>query len=138
MRSEYKGLIVDDNLTLNALFIQVEHTGFATVVHSAVLKYFDFYNLKYTDIPLAEIEFRNPLFLRMFCLGFSGKKIDWTMLSISDVYQRYLNEINRVIAEKLNYSKYDNVVELVLDKIVECKHQPIMFVSLSCVVITFR
>jgi len=122
IRTEYIEFLFADNRSLDNELVKVNHQGFSTLEYDAIKKYFEFYNIQFTDIPLAEQEFRNPLFLRLLCEGFRNKRIDLSKISFTDVYRNYLLSINLRISEICEYSRHINMVEKVINEMVLYKH----------------
>lgn len=52
----------------------VEHFGFAEMEWEAISTFFKHYKMKLPEIPIIDPEFRNPLFLMIFCEAYAGKK----------------------------------------------------------------
>ncbi len=122
IRSEYVEPLFADNRSLYNEFVKVNHQGFSTMEYDAIRKYFEFYNIQFADIPFAEQEFRNPLFLRLLCEGYKNKRIDLSSISFTDVYKNYLLSINLRISEICEYSRHVNIVEKVINEMVLYKH----------------
>lgn len=123
IRSEYTDLLIDDNKYLKENLIMLYHKGFNNVEYEAIKKYFDFYKIKYSELPFLNEEFRRPLFLRLFCESYKNNSIDLNMITIMDIYKNYLETINLRISEKLNYSRYNNIVKRVIRDIVIFKYE---------------
>lgn len=51
----------------------VEHFGFSEMEWDAVSTFFKHYKMKMPEIPIINPEFRNPLFLMVFCEAYAGK-----------------------------------------------------------------
>lgn len=122
IRSEYVEPLFADNGNLYNEFVKVSHQGFSTIEYDAIRKYFEYYNIQFSDIPFAEQEFRNPLFLRLLCEGYKNKRIDLSNISFTDVYKNYLLSINLRISEICEYSRRNNIVEKVINEIALYKH----------------
>jgi len=122
IRTEYVESLFADNSSLDNELVKVNHQGFSTLEYDAIRKYFEFYNIQFTDIPFAEQEFRNPLFLRLLCEGFKNRKIDLSNISFTDVYRNYLQSINLRISEICEYSRHINIVEKVINEMVLYKY----------------
>lgn len=122
IRTEYVESLFADNRVLENEFVKIKHQGFSTLEYNAIKKYFEFYNIQFTDIPFAEQEFRNPLFLRLLCESFKNKTVDLSSISISDVYRNYLSSLNLRISEICEYSRRINIVETVINQMVLYKH----------------
>lgn len=122
IRTDYIQSLLGDNDLLKESIVRVKHKGFFTIEYDAVKKYFDFYNIKYTDYSFSYQEFRNPLFLRLFCEGNKNKTIDVNSINFIDIYKNYLNTINFRISEACNYSQHINIVKKVIKEIVSYKY----------------
>ncbi len=122
IRTEYMETLFASNSKLKNEFVKIKHQGFSTLEYDAIKKYFEFYNIQFTDIPFAEQEFRNPLFLRLLCEGFKNKTINLSGISITDVYKNYLSSINLRISETCEYSRHINAVEKVINEMVLYKY----------------
>ena len=121
VREEYMDNIFSDNQQLYDIFVKVKHQGFSTIEYKAIKKYFEYYNVQFNDIPFAEQEFRNPLFLRLLCEGFRDDYINLSEISIMDVYKKYLDAINKKVSEACGYSRHFNIVEKVINEMVKFK-----------------
>lgn len=91
IRSEYTDFIFEDTIDLKDELVCVTHTGFSTVEYEATKKYFDFYGITYSEVPLANHEFQNPLFLRLFCEGYRDQSIQFNNIRYSDIYKKYID-----------------------------------------------
>jgi len=114
---------MDNNSKLTEILISVEHKGFSTIEYKAIKKYFDFYGIHYSDIPMPNQEFRNPLFLRLTCEAFKGNEIKLDTISFTDIYKNYLKTLNLRIAEACRYSRHINLVTEVLNGMVKYKYE---------------
>lgn len=122
IRTEYVKSLFAENQQLKEEFVKVRHKGFSTIEYKAIKKYFEYYNVQFNDVPFAEQEFRNPLFLRLLCEGFSDKYVNLSEVSITDVYRRYLVIINQKISEVCGYSRHINVIEKAINELVKYKY----------------
>lgn len=123
IRSQYKEILLDNNENLIANIVMTKHTGFATVEYEAIKKYFDYYKIVYSKVPFSNQEFRNPLFLRVFCEGHKNETIDLDKIDLTNAYQKYILKINKRISEKCKYSNLLNIVQQVIIKMVEIKYK---------------
>lgn len=122
IRSEYIDFMFEDNKNLKDEIVCLTHTGFGAVEYEATKKYFDFYGISYSEVPLANHEFQNPLFLRLFCEGYRGQNVQFNDIKYSDVYKNYIDTINRKISSFCGFNHRYPVVYEVLNKIVEYKY----------------
>ena len=67
VRTQYEDSLFDGQDTLRAQMQRIEHFGFTTVEHDAMHQYFSFYGITIDPVVFPISEFRNPLFLRLFC-----------------------------------------------------------------------
>ena len=68
VRNGYEKLIPNSNK-----YSVVEHFGFSEMEWDAVSTFFKHYKMKMPEIPIINPEFRNPLFLMVFCEAYAGK-----------------------------------------------------------------
>lgn len=123
IRTEYIDSLFFEQSKLKNNFVVLKHTGFSNLEYKAVKKYFEYYKITCLDIPLSDQEFKNPLFVRMFCSSFSGQTVNLNEISFTDIYKNYLSRINDEIAGICNYSQHINVVEKLLNAFAEYKYQ---------------
>lgn len=123
IRSEYIPSLMDNNSKLDESLVFVEHKGFSNTEYKAMRKYFDVYGIHYSDIPMPNQEFRNPLFLRLMCETFRGNEIDLDTISFTDIYKNYLKIINLRISESCTYSRHINAVTEILNEMVKYKYE---------------
>lgn len=121
VRSHYTDVLYRDT-NLKNMSIEVKHTGFALNGEAATKKYFEYYKINYNDVPLSIEDFQNPLFLKLFCETYKNQSIENRNITLSSVYENYLKEINKRIAEKCNYDDCINVVEEALKLIAQLRH----------------
>ncbi|SEP47308.1 hypothetical protein [Propionispora vibrioides] len=122
IRSEYIDFVFEDNRNLRDELVCVTHNGFGMVEYEATKKYFDFYGITYSEVPLANHEFQNPLFLRLFCEGYRKQIVQFNNIKYSDVYKNYIDTINIKISNICGFNRRYPVVYEVLNKIVEYKY----------------
>jgi hypothetical protein len=66
----------------------LDHRGFETEVFNAVTAYFNGYGIQSSQFPPVLDEFKNPLFLKLFCEAFAGEQIPRGTLSFGDVIEK--------------------------------------------------
>ncbi|UCB57639.1 MAG: ATP-binding protein [Candidatus Omnitrophota bacterium] len=71
--------------TLRRKFVQEQHRGFEFREWEAVNKFFNEFSIPLPEIPLLLPEFREPLFLLLFCAAFGKKNKDLSMKSKSQL-----------------------------------------------------
>lgn len=100
VRTSYEEVIVPDGLVPGRL-VRVVHEGFAEHEHEATKVYFDYYGIERPSIPLLLPEFRNPLFLKLFCQGLQAghyTRIPEGLRGISNIFAFFLDNLNRKLA----------------------------------------
>lgn len=86
----------------------VEHFGFSEMEWDATSTFFKHYKMKMPEIPIINPEFRNPLFLMIFCEAYKGET-DKTFKGkgATHVFEQYVIEQSKKIVKELNI-KLDN------------------------------
>lgn len=84
----------------------IMHLGFSEGAQEwdAMIKYFQHYNLKdAAETPVLFNEFRNPLFLKIYCESYSGAKIEKRPRGniMTNVFEQYVANKTRLIANDL-------------------------------------
>lgn len=122
IRSEYKDNILtnlNSDIAKNYLNV-VMHKGFETNIYQAIQSFFDYYQLAFPTEPLMVDEFKNPLFLKIYCeyrKSTSGSIYD--NIDIDKIFKKYFDVINEKVSEKFEYRKSLKYVEKYLLKIAE-------------------
>lgn len=122
IRSEYKDNILTNltsDIAKNYLNV-VKHKGFETNIYQAIQSFFDYYQLAFPTEPLMLNEFKNPLFLKIFCeyRKSTSSSID-DDIDIDKIFKKYIDVFNEKISEKFEYRKSLKYVEKYLLKIAE-------------------
>ena len=86
VRTQYEDSLFDGQDTLRAQMQRIEHFGFTTVEHDAMHQYFSFYGITIDPVVFPISEFRNPLFLRLFCTANRNTHISLGDISLPFVY----------------------------------------------------
>jgi hypothetical protein len=100
IRSSYEGAIIPEGLVPQRL-IRAVHEGFTEYEYEATKIYFDYYHIERPSIPLLLPEFRNPLFLKLFCKGLQAgnyTRIPEGLQGITAVFTFFLDNLNRKLA----------------------------------------
>ncbi|WP_419837641.1 AVAST type 2 anti-phage system protein Avs2 [Candidatus Poriferisodalis sp.] len=120
VRTTYAHHVLPDDVRADAA--EVAHAGFAGVAYDAARNFFDYYGIEFPSVPLIRPEFNNPLFLKTLCAGLKNsgeRRIPLGSEGISRVFDRYLRELNRQIAERLDVDPTDRVVDRALKILAE-------------------
>ena len=91
VRTQYEDSLFDGQDTLRAQMQRIEHFGFTTVEHDAMHQYFSFYGITIDPVVFPISEFRNPLFLRLFCTANRNTHISLGDISLPFVYSQYIS-----------------------------------------------
>ena len=117
VRTTYKEVIVPDKIRERDVW--VTHMGFEGVEYDALQTFFAHYKLELPTVPTLRPEFRNPLFLKILCKGLHGrgeKRLPHEFQGISEIFDWYLEDVNKRLSSKLDYNPNRNYVWFALRK----------------------
>lgn len=81
----------------------VEHFGFSEMEWDAISTFFKHYEMKMPEIPIINPEFRNPLFLTIFCEAYKGEtNKTFKGKGATHVFEQYVKVQSKKIAKELN------------------------------------
>jgi hypothetical protein len=126
IRSTYKHLtLLPEQITVNS-FIEYKHLGFQNVEYDAINMFFDNYEITRPVVPLLNPEFKNPLFLKIFCEGINNnglKEIPKGLKGITSILEYYINSINLKLSSVkfYSYSGSLNLVKYSVDALLKYK-----------------
>lgn len=123
IRSDFVNVIFDDELIKKYGVTVVEHHGFVYCTREAIQKYFDHYKIDMNSMPYFPEEFSNPLFLRLFCEGQSGKSPQIAGITTKQIYIYYIEAVNRKMAEKYQYTPEIKAVYEMIEKFVLASYE---------------
>lgn len=86
-----------------------EHRGFDDS-SVATKVFFEYYHIQEPPIPFLNPEFKNPLFLKLFCLGLSGnglRAIPDDYDNLNTIFNYLLKAVNKNLSHKLDYDYRD-------------------------------
>lgn len=92
----------------------IEHQGFAGIEQFAAEMFFAHYKLPAPQLPLVGQDMSNPLFLKLYC---ETVKDGWNPsmippgITVSALFDRYLDSINRKVSENLELDESDRLVQ---------------------------
>jgi len=119
LRSSYKKSILSNNQIERNNFELHKHVGFQSFEVEAINLFFDIYNIERPRIPFLNSEFRNPLFLKLFCEGMSKKGLKVVpkgLKGISSILEFYISGIDEKLSS-VSYYNYDISLNLVKNSI---------------------
>ena len=94
--------------------VRARHYGFGVNTQKAVLLYFKEYNILYPSVPLLSPEFRNPLFLHLFCEGMKNngyRKIPDGIRGITSVMNMFFDGVEKSLRKNKQYPSSIKVVD---------------------------
>lgn len=104
IRTSYQSAILPREEFGSDYCVWARHYGFGTNTQKAVQLYFKEYDILYPSVPLLNPEFRNPLFLHLFCEGMKNngyRKIPDGVKGITSVMNLFLMVLKN-LSEKSN------------------------------------
>ena len=114
IRSSYIEHILPCELSISKIF----HNGFSGANDNAVDVFFDYYNIPAPRTLLFNPEFLNPLFLKLFCEGFSQKDNFMSHINFSQIVQSYIDHIQNALILKYPNCKSLGFMQKAIDTIV--------------------
>lgn len=102
-RNGYEFLINDSNK-----YTYVQHSGFAEMEWDAIPVFFKQYGLKLPEIPIIDPEFKNPLFLRIFCTAYSKQKKTPRGKGATDAFEQYIEHQSSAVLKELGLKLPDD------------------------------
>ena len=114
IRSSYIEHILPRELSISKIF----HNGFSGAHDNAVDVFFDYYNIPAPRTPLLNPEFSNPLFLKLFCEGFSQKYNFMSHINFSQIVQSYIDHIQNTLILKYPNCKSLGFIQKAIDAMV--------------------
>lgn len=81
-------------------YSSIKHSGFSEVAWEGVSQFFKHYGLKLPEIPIVDPEFKNPLFLRIFCKSYSTPGKTPRGHGATHVFEHYIaNQSEKIYGE---------------------------------------
>ena len=102
--------------------VRARHHGFGQNTQKAVQLYFKWYEILYPSVPLLNQEFRNPLFLHLFCEGMKNndyRKIPDGIKGIMSVMNMFFDGVEKSIRKNKQYSLSIRCVDKAIRKCIE-------------------
>jgi hypothetical protein len=121
VRSSYEGVVIPKDSGENR-FVREIHQGFADHEYDATGQFFDHFNIQRPAIPLLVPEFRNPLFLKIFCKGLYNRGMTIVpegLDGITSVFQFFVDSINDKLAgpDQVNFDVKGRYVQKAVSKL---------------------
>lgn len=106
IRSSYEPLLTSNEIIPDGEIIRVMHYGFEGVEYQASSFYFSQHGIEQPSSPLLHPEFRNPLFLKLFCDGLkrsNQKRIPKGYGGITSIVDFFLANVDEKLSEPTLY-----------------------------------
>ena len=103
LRNGYEFLVKD-----TSKYTVIEHSGFAEMEWEAVPVFFNQYGLKLPEIPIIDPEFKNPLFLGIFCTAYSDKRKTPRGKGATDAFEQYIEHQSKTVIADLGLTLPDD------------------------------
>lgn len=136
IRSSYEDLLANESILPKEVVVRLTHFGFTDVEYAASKQFFQYFQIQQPSIPLLHPEFRNPLFLKLFCEGLNKgghRSIPEGYEGISTIIGFFMKGINTRLsdARRLDYPNNINLVEkaanLIIQMRVETDHKILLY-----------
>ncbi len=126
VRSSYEKLLTPDNFISENGIIKISHFGFDGIEYQSACFFFSQYNIEQPSVPLLNPEFKNPLFLKLFCEGLNRSgltKIPKGYGGISSIIDFFIKSIDEKLSSPglFDYPSGQNIIRKVIDGLIEYK-----------------
>ena len=123
VRTTYEDLVIPKEAWQHGL-VRVEHEGFGDETYEATRRYFNAYGIQQPTVPMLNPEFRNPLFLKLFCKGLKAKGLHIIPLGlegITAIFRFLIDAINERLAQpdRLDFDPRDQLVWQAVQRIAQ-------------------
>lgn len=121
VRTTYKDITISNEQVSRNNFETHEHLGFKNVEMEAVNLFYDHYNIERPSSPNLNPEFKNPLFLKLFCEGIKRSgltKVPVGFHGISKILSFFIEGVNKSLSSPQKYG-FDPSFPLVNDALNE-------------------
>ncbi|MDQ5893603.1 MAG: hypothetical protein QG640_615, partial [Patescibacteria group bacterium] len=105
LRNGYDYLVKD-----RSKYTIIEHSGFSEIEWEAIPLFFGHYKLKLPEIPIIDPEFKNPLFLTIFCKAYSKNGKTPRGKGATHVFEHYIATQSKKIIQELQIKDSNGVI----------------------------
>ena len=122
IRTSYQPAIFPWEEFGNDFCVRAIHYGFGGNTQKAVQLYFKEYDILYPSVPLLNPEFKNPLFLHLFCEGMKNngyRKIPDGVKGITSIMDLFFDGIEKSLRKAKHYSPSIKCVEKAVREYIE-------------------
>ena len=121
VRSSYEGVVIPED-PCEKRFVREVHQGFSDHEYDATGQFFDHFNIQRSAIPMLVPEFKNPLFLKIFCKGLSNRGLTIVpegLDGITSVFEFFVDSINDKLAgpDHVNFDAKGRYVQKAVSKL---------------------
>lgn len=126
VRSSYEKLLTPDNFISDNRITKISHLGFDGIEYQSAHFFFSQHGIEQPTVPLLNPEFKNPLFLKLFCEGLhrSGlTKVPKGYGGISSIVNFFIESIDEKLSKPglFDYPICQKIIRKVIDKLIEYK-----------------
>jgi energy-coupling factor transporter ATP-binding protein EcfA2 len=123
IRDSYIDIIKNNLEAAGNKLVKYQYNGFTHDGYKVIKRFFSYFGLEQPSNPILYPEFKNPLFLMLFCKSLKArglKRIPDGFQGISELIEIYIDNINKLLCkqEKFNYSKSMNLVYISVNAII--------------------
>jgi hypothetical protein len=90
--------------------VRVEHEGFTINEWQAVTAFFNFFNVPLPEVPILAPEFRNPLFLKLFCETYDKPSDFRGHLGTTKLFEAYVKKQGKSVMQAMGEPNTNNRV----------------------------
>ncbi|OBZ10725.1 hypothetical protein A8L34_19340 [Bacillus sp. FJAT-27264] len=120
VRDTYENEIIPEGFYKNSNVNRVEFKGFDDT-DKAVVEFFNYYKIPLNLNDYLKYEFRNPLFLKVYCMAYDTHAALGTE-SVENIFNNYSKKINTNLRARIeNYPKHGNLVFEALGNFIDSK-----------------
>lgn len=122
IRTSYSPLILPCDESVDNYYVRARHYGFGNNTQKAIRLYFKEYDILYPSIPLLNSEFKNPLFLYLFCEGMKKngyRKMPDGIRGITSIMKLFFDGVENSLRKTKQYPSTIKVVEKTVRKFIE-------------------
>ncbi len=121
VRSSYEEVVIPED-SGEYRFVREVHQGFSDHEYDATGQFFDHFNIQRPAIPMLAPEFKNPLFLKIFCTGLYNRGmtiIPEGLDGITSVFKFFVDSINDKLAgpDQVNFDVKGKYVQEAVSKL---------------------
>lgn len=126
VRTTYKHITISSEQVARNELEQHRHIGFKNVEYDAVNLFFENYKIEKPSTPLLNPEFKNPLFLKLFCEGIkkSGlSKVPRGLEGLTAILKFFIDGVNKTLSspKRHGYNASVNLVEKSVTELIKTK-----------------